>query len=288
MRRNLLLSLVVLLASSAGAAPVDTVSSAISRAAVAGYPPPGGWPPAPEHAQVVSVYDGDTVTLATGDKVRLRWVNTPEMKPEEPWAREAKALTDGFVNGKDVRLSVAPSGRDGYGRIVAGLETDQGSLSLALLEAGYGHLFIIPPDDTDMRALLAAEERARAAKRGLWATWTGELHITSLHHNGAGDDVADPNVEYARICNISGKTLDLGGFKLRNNAGEEAVFPSVLLLPGHTVRVHSGIGDTVSNPNLGIEIHLGRKLEFWNNEGDVGTLYAPDGREIDRKIAGGH
>jgi hypothetical protein len=52
--------------------------------------------------------------------------------------------------------------------------------------------------------------------------------------------------------------------------------------------VHSGIGDTVANPNLGIEIHLGRKTEFWNDAGDVGTLYAPDGREIDRKIAGGH
>ena len=39
---------------------------------------------------VVDVYDGDTVTLSTGDKVRLRWVNAPELQPQEAYGLEAR------------------------------------------------------------------------------------------------------------------------------------------------------------------------------------------------------
>jgi endonuclease YncB( thermonuclease family) len=249
-------------------------------------PPEGGYPPPPEHGVVASVYDGDTVTLASGDKIRLRWVNTPEMKPEEPWAREARALTEGFVLGKDVKLAVAPSGRDGYGRVVAGLETETGTLSLALLEAGLGHLFVIPPDDTDLSAMLAAQDRARTAGIGIWSTWKGDLHITSLHNNGAGDDNADPNVEYMRIANITSKPVDLGGYRLRNKAGEEKVFPHAILPAGHTVRVHSGRGGTITDPLVGVEIHLGHPQGFWDDEGEIALLLTPEGVEIDRKVAG--
>ena len=37
----------------------------------------------PRYGRVVSVYDGDTYTLADGNKIRLRGVNTPELKPAE-------------------------------------------------------------------------------------------------------------------------------------------------------------------------------------------------------------
>lgn len=48
--------------------------------------------PGPATAVVTSVYDGDTFTLDTGDRVRLRWVNTPELKPAEDYGIEAKTL----------------------------------------------------------------------------------------------------------------------------------------------------------------------------------------------------
>ena len=37
----------------------------------------------------VSVYDGDTYTLADGNKIRLRGVNTPELKPAEDFGESS-------------------------------------------------------------------------------------------------------------------------------------------------------------------------------------------------------
>ena len=44
--------------------------------------------PPPKQAVVVAVYDGDTFTLDTGQKVRLRGVNTPELRPPEEYGLE--------------------------------------------------------------------------------------------------------------------------------------------------------------------------------------------------------
>ncbi|HMV66495.1 MAG TPA: thermonuclease family protein [Myxococcota bacterium] len=262
---------------------------AIVLLALAAGPPPGGWPPPPHEATVVSVYDGDTVTLSTGDKVRLRWVNTPELKPEEPWAREARALTEHMVMGQLVELDVAPSQRDSYGRVVAGVRTRDGSLSTALLEAGLGHLFVIPPDDTDLKPLIEAQERARKAKLGIWSNelFQGPLHITSLHADAPGPDAENVNGEYLRICNISPEPVDLGGFRLRTRAGLEVKLPGVTVPAGYTAKVMSGQGVDQVAIDQPIEVHLGSAVPIWGDEGDMATLIAPDGREIDRKISTG-
>ena len=41
--------------------------------------------PAPAKGRVVQIYDGDTLTLESGDRIRLRWVNTPELRPKEDY-----------------------------------------------------------------------------------------------------------------------------------------------------------------------------------------------------------
>lgn len=251
--------------------------------------PPGGWPPPPAEATVTSVYDGDTVTLSTGDKVRLRWVNTPELKPEEPWAREARALTERMMLGTQVKLDPAPSGRDSYGRIVAGLSNGEGSLSMALLEAGLGHVFVIPPDPTDITPLLEAQERARKERRGIWSTdmFQGPLHITSLHADAPGVDAENVNGEYLRLCNVSPGPVNLSGFKLQTRSGLVVSMPSVTVPAGHTAKVMSGTGVDQVQPSMPIEVHLGSTTPIWGDEGDIATLIGPDGREIDRKISTG-
>src|SRR5688500_8935925 len=112
-------------------------------AAFAAGPPPGGWPTPPSTGEVdreaahEGVYDGDTFTLTTGDRIRLKWVNTPELKPLEPWAQEAREFTKTFVSGRPLTFAFdAASPRDAYGRVVAGVRTPEGDLSEALLKAG--------------------------------------------------------------------------------------------------------------------------------------------------------
>jgi endonuclease YncB( thermonuclease family) len=282
MRARLSLRLVATLCAALAASP------AIGPRADAGGPPPSGWPPPPASATVVSVYDGDTFTLDTGDKVRLRWVNTPEMKPEEPIAREARAFTESFVLQQAVQLRTSGNARDSYGRIVAGITTDRGDLTLALLEEGLGHAFFIPPEEGDTDAMLAAQERARAAQRGIWATETyqGELHMTSFHANGRGDDATNPNGEYMRICNIASTPVRMSDFKLRNQAGQEFSLPPILVPPGHTVKVMSGRGTVQGNPMRQLEIYLGQDAGVWDDEHEVVELINAKGVVIDFRAAG--
>jgi endonuclease YncB( thermonuclease family) len=251
-------------------APVASVSSAA---------------PPPATATVTSVYDGDTVTLSTGDRVRLRWVNTPERKPPEAYAIEARDATSAFVSGKLVHLFYGATTRDGYGRLVAGVEVDGESLSLHLLELGLGHLFVIPPDETELGPFIAAQERARTARRGIWSTpeFQGVLHITSFHANADGDDRENVNGEYLRVCNVSPTTQDLSGFKISDISGNSWDFPKLLLPPGNTVKVHSGKGTDQSDPLEQLTIHLQSADPIWNNKEDRATIYDRFGRVVDAR-----
>jgi endonuclease YncB( thermonuclease family) len=241
--------------------------------------------PGPASASITSVYDGDTFTLSSGDKVRLKWVNTPELKPPEQYAVEAREATKAFVSGKTARLLYGETQRDGYGRLIAGVEIEGKSLSEHLLELGLGHLFVIPPDETDLTPLIAAQERARKAKRGLWSTpeFQGVLHITSFHANADGDDRENVNGEYLRVCNISGETIDLSGFRIADISGNSWEFPKLLLPPGNTFKIHAGRGDTQADPNDQLAIYLGSASPIWNNKLDRATIYDRFGRVVDAR-----
>lgn len=73
-----------------------------------------------------SVYDGDTLTLDDGCKVRLLGIDTPELREKQPFALEAKEYTKKYCNGRDVWLTFGEDGgveneknKDHYGRVLA-------------------------------------------------------------------------------------------------------------------------------------------------------------------------
>ena len=240
----------------------------------------------PATATVVSVYDGDTVTLSTGDKVRLRWVNTPEIKPAESYAVEAREAAAALVKGRTVTLTYGSVTRDSYGRLLAGIEHDGKSLTEHLLELGLGHLFVIPPDETDFTPLIAAQERARAAHRGIWSTpeYQGVLHITSFHANADGDDRENVNGEYLRVCNVSPTPLDLAGYRITDISGNGWDLPQILVPPGNTFKIHSGRGTHQADPMEQLSVYLGNAGPIWNNKSDRATLYDRFGRVVDARI----
>jgi len=243
----------------------------------------------PDTAYVRSVYDGDTLTLETGDKVRVRWVNTPEIRPYEPLAQEAKELTERFTRRQQVQVLVGPDPRDGYGRVVAGIRTADGrDLSLALVEAGLGHVFLIPPEAGDPTPLLLAQSRARTAKRGIWGTeaYAGALHMTSFHANGPGDDHQFVNGEYMRIANIASGETSTEGWMLRNRGGQTFPLPAVTIPMGHTVIVRSGRGTTQADVSKQLVIHLGSDVPAWNDDYEVAELISPEGVVVDSRAQG--
>lgn len=241
--------------------------------------------PPPETATVISVYDGDTVTLSTDDRVRLRWVNAPEMKPTEPYAIESRDAAASLVLNKTVKLILGPVPRDGYGRVLAGIVLDGKDLSTELLERGLAHLFVIPPDETDLAPMVAAQERARSAKRGIWSTPTfqGVLHITSFHANADGDDRANVNGEYLRVCNVAATPIDLAGFKLTDISGSSWELPSIVMPPGHTVKILSGQGRNQPDSARQLEIYLQSPGPVWSNTKDRATIYDRFGKVVDAR-----
>src|SRR5688500_13060943 len=86
----------------------------------------------PSESRVVSVYDGDTFTLETGHKVRVRLVNTPELRPLESQAAEARTETERLVLDHVVSLSYGSILEDSWGRILARVQVDGKDLALDL------------------------------------------------------------------------------------------------------------------------------------------------------------
>ena len=242
--------------------------------------------PSPREATVKSVYDGDTFTLETGDKVRVSGINTPELRPLEDYGVEAREATETFVSGKNVTLSYGSVERDGYGRLVAWVEVEGEPLAEHLLSLGLAHVFLIPPiEEQYVDSMVVAEERARAAQRGVWSSehYRGTLHITSFHANAPGDDRENVNGEYLRLCNISGVDLNVDGYRIADASGNSYPFPAMVVPPGHTIKVHSGKGEHQTDSSSQLAIHLGSASPIWNNKADRATIYDRYGQVMDSR-----
>lgn len=237
----------------------------------------------PTRARVVEVYDGDTFTLSTGDRVRLRGINTPEIKPPEPFALQAKSIAAKLVLNQTVTLHYSEPARDGYGRLLASIEVDGQDLATELLRAGMGHIFVIPPEQIDMAPMLVAQGEAREARRGIWKTrsYQGEMHITSFHANAPGRDQDNLNGEYMRVCNVSTQPLNLKGWALTNRHKQSYPLPDVTIPAGHTVLIISGPGAHQVDPTLQLQIYLNSETPVWDNARDKAMLLNANGEKVD-------
>ncbi len=132
-------------------------------------------PPLGEPLQVTKAFDGDTLLLADGRKVRLAGIDTPELAreelPEEPYARAALALLEETLERSAQRIHLLPARdtTDRYGRLLAHVYTPDGqSLQVLLLQAGLGLVNIQPPNIGHLDCYLKAENRARERGMALW------------------------------------------------------------------------------------------------------------------------
>ncbi|MCL6478529.1 MAG: thermonuclease family protein [Peptococcaceae bacterium] len=126
--------------------------------------------------KVNRVIDGDTfeiINRGKKERVRLIGVDTPEsVKPGtevEPFAIEASNYTKKLIEGKLVRLEFDVQERDKYGRLLAYVYLEDGSLLNArLLEEGLAAIFTVPPNVRMADTFLQIQRKARAGKKGIW------------------------------------------------------------------------------------------------------------------------
>jgi endonuclease YncB( thermonuclease family) len=121
-------------------------------------------------ARVVSVQDGDTITVLTAEnrqvKVRLYGIDCPERR--QAYGNRARQATAEAVHGKDVNVHVMDTDR--YGRTVAIVAAPgREMLNSWLVKEGLAWVYekyCKAADPCDR--LRELEREARAAKVGLW------------------------------------------------------------------------------------------------------------------------
>ena len=134
--------------------------------------------------KVTYVYDGDTIQISTGQKIRYIGIDTPEMQhnqtPQQCFAQEAYQENKDLVNGKYVRLEQDFSQTDKYGRLlryvylIDPITMEEKSVGDILVEEGYAQVLTIPPDVKYSQRLLLLQQEAQINNRGLWEKCTNK------------------------------------------------------------------------------------------------------------------
>lgn len=114
---------------------------------------------------VVSVHDGDTLTLRHGDKLlklRLAGIDAPEL--DQAFGEQSRDYLRRLVLQRTVQVTLQTS--DAYGRNVAQVRV--AGVDVETEQVRHGMAWVYRQYNRDP-LLLALEAEARAAQRGLWA-----------------------------------------------------------------------------------------------------------------------
>jgi endonuclease YncB( thermonuclease family) len=126
--------------------------------------------------QVVRIYDGDTLTLSTSEKVRFLQIDTPEISPAECYGAEARKALVGIIGKSPISLesdSVSDD-KDKYGRILRYVKVGKINVNLKLVEIGAATPYFYKSEKGKYSAqLLKAAQNAKAKKIGLWKMCPG-------------------------------------------------------------------------------------------------------------------
>ena len=137
-----------------------------------------------EPATVASVYDGDTLTLRDGRRIRLVQIDTPELGSGECYSRAARmALLTLAPLGTRVVLEadVSLDKVDRYGRLLRYIRRSGLNVNLELVRRGAATPYFYGGDRGRYAAqIMAAARGAKAAKRGLWRACPGTRLNPSL------------------------------------------------------------------------------------------------------------
>ncbi len=126
---------------------------------------------------IMKVYDGDTITLGTGEKVRLLQVDAPELSPAECFGKEARsALLSLLSSPGQLSLKIDPKldKVDRYGRLLRYVFIGNTNINLKLVEIGAAAPYFYKGDrGVYSRQILKAAESAKAKGLGLWKNCPG-------------------------------------------------------------------------------------------------------------------
>lgn len=158
---------------------------------------------------VIHVADGDTLTVSSGDRVRLVQIDTPELGSGECYSRAAaRELNRLAPVGSQVTLEADQrlDQVDRYDRLLRYVWRGGVNVNLELVRRGAATVWLYHGDRGRYAAqLLAAAADARKAKRGLWgacpqAIWDPYDPATTGRSGPAARSASGCDSSYVGVC----------------------------------------------------------------------------------------
>ena len=126
--------------------------------------------------EVVKIYDGDTVTLKDGTRVRLVQIDAPEISSGECFAKQSREILTSLIKAKNITLTFDPKldQVDRYGRKLGYLFAGKININLKLVELGAATPYFYSGDKGKYATSLSKLARqALSQSRGLWKECPG-------------------------------------------------------------------------------------------------------------------
>ena len=227
-------------------------------------------------ALVVEVVDGDTIRVSVDGSIhRVRYIGINAPERQEPLGPAATAANRELVAGGIVYVERDVSETDEFGRLLRYVYLPDGTfVNGDMVRRGLAEARAYPPDVGLQTVLDALEEEAQEAGRGMW-----ELAATSAPPGEPGLRIlaVDAEAEVVDLINGGDDTLDLTGWTLFSERGNQVCRLAGELEPGESLRVWSLARDGYRG---GFNCRFEEPI--WNNhEPDRALLYAPDGTLVD-------
>jgi endonuclease YncB( thermonuclease family) len=126
-----------------------------------------------EYNHVKFVYDGDTILLQNGQRVRYLGIDAPEIyhddRESDFMAFEARAFNRNILSGERIRLEYDEEETDRYGRSLAYIFIGQGKMvNSMLVRRGLANVMTTRPNIKYRNYLLEQQRMAMEGRIGIW------------------------------------------------------------------------------------------------------------------------
>ena len=155
--------------------------------------------PAQGALKIAKIYDGDTVTMADGMKIRLLQIDAPELAENECFAKESKAALVNLLAKKgSVTLKADPASAsfDRYGRALRYIFVGKLNVNLEMVKIGAAAPYFYQGEKgIYSAAMLKAAQDAKLYKVGLWKDCPGTKLLPTkaiTTYKAVGTPVASP------------------------------------------------------------------------------------------------
>lgn len=155
--------------------------------------------------KVRHVSDGDSLIIASGERVRMIGIDAPELI--DSFGRESKEHLASLIRGKTVTLErdALNDDRDIHGRLLRFVNLNGVDINKQMIVDGYARAFLRYPFAGERRdAYRESEAAARAGRRGIWAlSLDGNSHPIEAPPTAAPPEsnrVAEPSPVWPKLC----------------------------------------------------------------------------------------